>query len=62
MTPAQQTQNNGGVSLWNIPIGMCYHRGGNVSTELQSLSGFYVMPVYPVHFDIITEENVCDKT
>jgi hypothetical protein len=34
MSQAQRTHNNGIVSCWNIPNGMCCHRGGNVSTEL----------------------------
>ena len=34
---------------------MCCHRGGNISTELQSLSGFHVITDYPVYFDIMTE-------
>jgi transcription elongation factor Elf1 len=62
MNQAQKMQNDCTVSLWNIPNGMCCHCRQYVSTELQSLTGFHVMPVYSVLFDIMTEENVCDKT
>ena len=40
---------------------MCYSAGGNISTELQSLTGLCVMTDYHIHFNIMTEENVYDK-
>ena len=41
MSQAQQTQNNSTVLCGNIPNGMCCHRGWDISTELQSLTGFH---------------------